>query len=572
MSFHKKIVDILAKETKLKSTELSTLLTTPPDSEMGDYAFPCFKLGKDSKKEAEKLKKKIKLPKWLSRVENVGPYLNFFINQVVLAEETLKKVKKEKKEYGSGKEKKKIVVEFCGPNTNKPLHLGHVRNMALGHSVCQVLSCLGNKLRPVNIVNDRGIHICQSMLAYQKWGKNKKPNKKGDHFVGDYYVLFSKKADGDLKAEAQELLLKWESKDPKVMALWKKMNSWVLDGFKETYQRFGIKFEKEYFESAYYEKGKELVEEGLRKNVFRTVSEAKPVKFGETTYTSGTVAETSSGPKFVLRGDETSIYVTQDMYLADLRYNDFKFDQMVYVVASEQNLHFKQLFEILEKLGRKYAKNLYHLSYGLVHLPSGRMKSREGTVVDADDIMDEVVSLAEKEVKKRHKSLTAKETKKRAEMIGLGAIKFFMLKIDANRDMVFNPEESLSFEGETGPYVQYTHARACSILRKAKSEQKMSVSDKVKFEILNLSEDSTLIRLLYQFPEVLLKVGQTYKPHHLAQYLISLSQAFNEFYHKCPVICERDQDMKARLLLVDSVRQVLENGLGLLGIKAPEEM
>lgn len=566
MDFREKIIVLLQKERGLKKEELENLVVVPPDPKLGDYAFPCFVLGGNPHEEAEKLKAKIKLPRFIANVEVVGPYLNFFVKEEVLAEETLKEIFQEKKSYGKGKEKKNMVVEYCGPNTNKPLHLGHVRNMALGDSLCRILSFLGHKVHPVNIVNDRGIHICQSMLAYQKWGNNKHPDKKSDHFVGDYYVLFSQKAkdeeerkESKLKEEVHQMLLKWEQKDPEVRKLWKKMNGWVLEGFKETYNRFGIKFEKEYFESEMYEKAKKMVQEGMKKKVFvKNPEGAVLVELGKFNLPD----------KVVLRADGTSIYITQDMYLAEERYRDFKYDQLIYVVASEQNLHFKQLFKILELLKRPYAKHLYHLSYGLVNLPSGRMKSREGTVVDADDFMDEVAGLAEKEVEKRHPNLAKAEIKKRAEMISLGAIKFFMLRTDPVRDMVFNPEESLSFEGETGPYVQYAHARACSILRKAP----VKISSQVDFKLLNSAEESFVVQKLSAFPEILLQVVQNYKPHHLAQHLISLSQGFNEFYHKSLVISEDKELMKARLLLVDSVRQVLENGLGLLGIKAPEEM
>ena len=560
MDFKAELVKLLVKETKLKKEEITNLISVPPNAKMGDYAFPCFILGKNPKEEAEKLKKKIKLPKSFSKAEVIGPYLNFFVNNTLFVEETLTKIAKEKKNYGKGKEKQNIVIEFCGPNTNKPLHLGHVRNMALGDSVRRIISAQGHKVHPVNIINDRGIHICQSMLAYQKWGKEKQPDKKGDHFVGDYYVLFSKKAkeNEDLKKEAQDLLFKWEQGDKETIKLWKAMNSWVLNGFKETYQRFGIKFDKEYAESGYYNEGKELALEGLKKKVFEKDENGAII---------APLEKYKIPNKVILRADGTSIYITQDMYLADLRYKDFKYDKLIYVVASEQNNHFQQLFKILELLKKPYAKNLFHLSYGLVNLPSGRMKSREGTVVDADDIMDETSALAEIEIKKRHKSLSEKEIKRRAELISLGAIKFFMLRTDSARDVVFNPEESLSFEGETGPYVQYTHARSCSILRKAGN-----ISGKINYSLLNQEEELAVIRLLYDFPEAIEKSAKDYKPHHIANHLITLAQAFNEFYHKCPVISERDEQMKARLLLVDSVRQVLENGLKLLGIKAPDEM
>ena len=565
MDFKEEIIELLTKNCKLKEAELENLLVTPPDPKMGDYAFPCFRLGKKAKEEAEKLLEKIKKPDFIKEIKVVGPYLNFFLKPSVFAKETLTAVYKQAANYGKGKEKSKIVIEYCGPNTNKPLHLGHLRNMSLGIATCKIADFLGNKIYPVNIVNDRGIHICKSMLAYMKWGKNKQPDKKGDHFVGDYYVLFSKKAkdDEDLVNEAQELLLKWEREDPEVLKLWKQMNSWVLEGFAETYKRFGVSFVKEYFESKYYQGGKELVYEGLKKKVF------------EKDHTKAIIAKLEKynlPDKVLLRGDETSIYITQDMNLAELRARDFKFNQMIYVVASEQRLHFQQLFKVLEMLKKPYAKNLYHLSYGMVHLPSGRMKSREGTVIDADDLMDEVSSLAAEEIKKRHQKLNDEKVNTRAELIAVGAIKFFMVKTDPVKDIVFDPKESLNFEGETGPYVQYTHARACSILRKAKKDENLEVVNQVSFDQFDLAEEMALLKLLNDFPNIVAKAAATYKPHHLAQYLISLSQAFNEFYHKCPVISEQIQVMKARLLLVDCVRQVIENGLGLLGISAPEEM
>jgi len=565
MDFKEEIVKLLENEIKLKKEELYALISTPPNHNMGDYAFPCFKLGRDAKEEAEKLKEKIKLPSFISKTEVAGPYLNFFLNQGVLAEETLKKIYKQAGNYGKGNANKKIVVEYCGPNTNKPLHLGHLRNMSLGNSMCRILEFQGNKVSPVNIINDRGIHICQSMLAYKKWGGDKQPDKKGDHFVGEFYVMFSKKfkEDEGLKKEAQELLLKWEQEDPETIELWKKMNGWVLEGFKETYNRFGISFVKEYFESKYYMLGKDMVYEGLKKKIF---------KKNENDTIIAPLEKYKLSDKVLLRGDETSVYITQDMYLAALRFRDFKFDKMVYVVASEQRLHFQQLFKILELLGKDYAGNMHHLSYGLVHLPSGRMKSREGTVIDADDIMEEVAGLAEKEIKKRHEDLSDEEVKKRAGMISLAAIKFFMLHTDAVKDIVFDPEGSMSFEGETGPYIQYTHARAHSILRKAKKEHKMEISLHASFENFNLDEEFAVVKKLYEFPEVIEKVSQTYKPHHLAQYLIGLSQAFNEFYHRCPVISEDKNVMKSRILLVDCARQVLETGLDLMGIEAPEKM
>ena len=576
MDFREELVQVLQKATKLSHEEVSTLLTIPPNSDMGDYAFPCFKLGSSTKgkplgsgesnnssgnpkEAAEKLKKKLTLPSFVEKVEVAGPYLNFFIDKQILAKEIITTIRKQKNKYGAGNGKRIIVVEYCGPNTNKPLHLGHVRNMALGNSVCRILSFAGNKVHPVNIINDRGIHICQSMTAYQKWGQDKKPDKKGDHFVGDYYVQFAKKLkeDPSLKDEAQELLFQWEMKDKKVRALWNKMNIWVLKGFAETYKRFGISFEKEYFESELYEKGKEVVFEGLKKKIF--VKDDNKSIIAE-------LEQFGLPNKVLLRADGTSVYITQDMYLAEDRYNDFSFDKLIYVVASEQKTHFQQLFKILELLKRPFARNLYHLSYGLVNLPTGRMKSREGTVVDADDIMDEISGLALNEVNARYPKISAKEKKERAEFIALGALKFFMLKNDAVRDMVYNPEESLSFEGETGPYLQYTHARACSILRKEK------VTGTVHYNLLQEPQEKAVTLLLEKFPSILTQAAELYKPSLVCHYLIELSQAFNEFYHFCKVIGEDARLQNARLALVDAARQVLANGLDALGIHAPERM
>jgi arginyl-tRNA synthetase len=561
MDFKRELIHLLSKETGIPETDFTTLITIPPDPKMGDYAFPCFRLGKNPKEEAEKLKAKLKLTALFERIEVNGPYLNFFVNKAILSQQTLTEISKQKNKFGRGSENKDIIVEFCSPNTNKPLHLGHVRNMALGDAMNKIIAFQGNKVHPVEIVNDRGVHICKSMLAYQKWGNNQKPSKKTDHFVGDFYVLYAQheKENPELEKEAQQMLVKWENGDKKVRALWKKMNSWVLKGFKQTYKRFGIKFEKEYFESEFYVYGKEIAQEGLDKNLFyRDESGAIMVdleKYG-------------LGKKAVLRADGTSIYFTQDLYLAELRNKDYKFDELIYVVASEQNLHFKQLFKVLDLLNRPYAKNLFHLSYGMVNLPTGKMKSREGTVVDADDLMDELSQLAEEEVKKRYTNLSAAEIKTRAEFIALGALKFYMLRIDAVKDMIFNPQESISFEGETGPYVQYTHARACSILRKAN----LKISPKVKYDLLKEKEELALVKLLYDFPEVARKSALQHKPHLICNHLIFLSQAFNEFYHAHQVISEDKELMKARILLVDGVRQVLDNGLSLLGIYAPKEM
>ena len=590
MDLRQELVKILVKETTLPLSEIENLLSVPPDPKLGDYAFPCFKLGGNPKLKAEELLKQIKLPLFLSKIVAFGPYLNFYLNSSILAEETIVGIIKQGKKYGSGQSSQNIVLEYCGPNTNKPLHLGHIRNMALGKAVCNLLAFQKNKVHPVNIVNDRGIHICQSMLAYQKWGKNKKPSakkqassttvsggKKGDHFVGDYYIKFAQEVKDNpaLKDEAQAMLAAWENNDKDVRKLWKLMNCWVLKGFAQTYQRFGVSFDKEYFESEYYEKGKEIAQEGMEKGIFEKETHPKEASSVEKSKVNAIDTHAIIAPlekyglpnKVILRGDGTSIYITQDMYLAGKRYTDFKFDTMIYVVASEQQLHFKQLFKILELLKCPFAKNLFHLSYGLVNLPTGRMKSREGTVVDADDIMDEMAGLAEKEVRARYKDLSEKEIKKRSEAIGLAAIKFFMLRTDATKDIVFNPEESLSFEGETGPYLQYTHARACSILRKAGK-----IKGKANFDLLKEPQEQALTLLLSKFPDRIKEATDAYRVHILCRYLLDLAQAFNEFYHAQPVISDDKELMKARTMLVGAVQQVLQTGLELLNIEAMEEM
>ncbi|HLD05635.1 MAG TPA: arginine--tRNA ligase [Candidatus Nanoarchaeia archaeon] len=555
----------LAKELSMKEDKIASLIETPPDPKLGDLSFPCFELAKTKKKAppviAIELSQTLKLPKEIDKVTATGPYLNFFVNKVFLVEQVLGQVGKQKEQYGhSAHFKEKAVIEFAGPNTNKPLHLGHLRNIFLGQAVCTVLASQGFKVTPVNIVNDRGAHICKSMLAYQKWGNKQEPNKKGDHYVGDWYIKYAteEKDHPEMEEAIREMLRKWEEKDPTVKALWKKMNGWVLQGFAETFKRISVQFDEEYYESDFYDKGKDLVEQGLKKGLFvkkpdgEIIAELEPYKLPN---------------KILLRSDGTTIYITQDMALARIRFNDYHMDRMVYVVANEQNLHFQQLFKILELLGFPFAKKCFHLSYGMVLLPEGKMKSREGTVIDADDILDEMEKLALHEIQERHK-LEEKVAKERAIQIGHGALRFFLLKYDSVKDITFNPKESLSFEGETGPYVQYAHARICSILRK---HGKVTGS-KIEWQLLKEFEEIELVKALEKFKEVSIAAAEQYKPHLVARYLLDLAQLFNEYYHKHQVMTPNEDLTQARIHLIDSVRQVLKNGLNLLRIDAPEEM
>ena len=565
--FKEAIIKLLKKEIKGQIE-----LETPPDSKLGDYAFPCFGLAKELRKSpmeiAKDLASKLKPNKYIKEIKSTGPYVNFFVSNEILNETILNEILKQKEKYGfSEKKNKKIVVEFPAPNTNKPLHLGHVRNMLIGESLSRILEFNGYKLFRVNLNNDRGIHICKSMLAYKKWGDTKTPkseNKKSDHFVGDFYVLYNKKLkeNPDLDKEAQEMLRKWEAGDKEIVELWKKMNNWAINGFNETYKTFGIKHDKTYNESEHYDKAKDIVLDGLKKGIFKKDDD-------ENVFVE--LEKYNIPNKILLRADGTSVYMTQDLMLAQLKYKDFKMDKSIFVVGSEQKLHFRQLFKILELIGFKNFDGCYHLAYGMIYLPEGKMKSREGTVIDADNLVGDMIALARKEIQKRH-DLDKKEIDQRAEQIGMGALIFFILKYDALKDFVFNPKESISFEGETGPYIQYAHARICSILRKFGKRIDKSFLDKTDLSLLKEKQETELIKLLGKFPDVVEDAASSYKPSLIARYLIDLSQSFNEFYHIHQILKEKEELKNARILLIDSVRQVLKNGLNLLGIEAPEKM
>ncbi len=488
-----------------------------------------------------------------------------------------------------------VMIEYSSPNTNKPLHLGHVRNNLLGWSLSQIMKANGNRVIKTNIVNDRGIHICKSMLAWKRWGNGETPEtsgKKGDHLIGDYYVAFDKhyreevkalktqylaegkteeeaekdaKENAPLMQEAREMLRRWEQNDPEIRSLWQTMNTWVYAGFDETYKRLGVSFDKIYYESETYLEGKSKVEEGLNKGIFFRK---------EDNSVWADLTKEGLDHKLLLRSDGTSVYMTQDIGTADLRYKDYPIDNMIYVVGNEQNYHFQVLSILLDKLGFSWGKDLVHFSYGMVELPNGKMKSREGTVVDADELMQEMVNGAQKTSDEMGKlqDMSADERAKIAEMVGLGALKYFILKVDARKNMLFNPEESIDFNGNTGPFIQYTHARICSVLRKA-NEQGIAIPASLPNDAPLNEKETNLIQKLSDYASVVEQAGKDYSPSGIANYCYELTKEFNQFYHDYSILKEEDNNKKiVRLVLAQNVAKVIKNGMNLLGIDVPERM
>ena len=477
-----------------------------------------------------------------------------------------------------------VMIEYSSPNTNKPLHLGHVRNNLLGWSLAQIMQANGNRVVKTNIVNDRGIHICKSMLAWLKYGNGETPEtsgKKGDHLIGDYYVAFDKhyreevkqlvesgmdeeqaKQEAPLIKEAHEMLVKWENNDPEVRALWQKMNNWVYAGFDETYKKMGVSFDKIYYESQTYLKGKAKVEEGLAKGLFERHAD-----------NSVWADLTNEGldQKLLLRSDGTSVYMTQDIGTAEMRFQDYPIDKMIYVVGNEQNYHFQVLSILLDRLGFKWGKELVHFSYGMVELPNGKMKSREGTVVDADDLMALMVSDAKKTSEELGKfdDMSEDERNEIARIVGMGALKYFILKVDARKNMLFNPEESIDFNGNTGPFIQYTYARIRSILRKA-GEQ--GASEAPLTAVLS-DKETELIQKMSEYGAAVEQAGKDYSPSGIANYCYELTKVFNQFYHDYSILNEADEQKKlVRLVIARNVAKVIRNGMALLGIEVPERM
>ncbi|MFT4303854.1 MAG: arginine--tRNA ligase [Candidatus Woesearchaeota archaeon] len=560
-----KIIDEIKKIMGLSEVTLEI----PPNTEMGDFAFPCFSLSKLLKKSPADIAKDLasKFNIEFVSVKALGPYVNFFIDKSIIANSIINEIQATKLCYGCKKAVKDIVlVESPGPNTNKPLHLGHLRNILLGQSISKILKGQGKTVYNVNVVNDRGVHICKSMLAYKNFSDGKTPeseSRKSDHFVGDMYVLYSKavKDNPQLENEVQEMLVKWENGDEEILDLWKKMNNWALEGFKETYDKLGFTIDKEYFESDTYKYGKEIIEDGLKKGLFEKDDN------GNIIYR---LKDKNMGTKVLLRSNGTSVYITQDIYMAKLRYDDYKFDEMIYVVGNEQDYHFKVLFEVFEKLDWKFSGRCYHFSYGMVELPEGKMKSREGNVVDTDNLIDEVIELAREEVKKRYDNLDFDEIENRANAIAMSAIRFFFLKFDPVKNFVFNPKESLAFEGETGPYVQYAYARICSIFNKLEDYVKLQEAD---LSLLDTDSDRKLLLVLSNYPKILEESAKNLKPSSLCHYLFELASTFNEYYRDISVLKAETKELRnARLALLDSVRYVIQSGLGYLSIDVLEQM
>lgn len=559
----------------------------------GDLTLVVFPFLKISKKTPELTAEEIgsKLKKIQPIVENYN-VIKGFLNLTIAKKHwvsMLNDMAKDEK-YGFiqvGENSPLYMVEYSSPNTNKPLHLGHVRNNLLGYSLCKILEANGYRVVKTNIVNDRGIHICKSMLAWQKFGNGETPEssgKKGDHLVGDYYVKFDleykaqvkelmsqgkseeeAKKEAPLMVEAQAMLKKWEDGDPGVRELWNKMNNWVYAGFDETYQKMGVGFDKIYYESQTYLDGKEKVNEGLSKGLFYRREDGS---------VWADLSADGLDEKLLLRADGTSVYMTQDIGTATQRFNVFSIDKMIYVVGNEQNYHFQVLSILLDRLGFSWGKDLVHFSYGMVELPEGKMKSREGTVVDADDLMEEMVTTA-KEVSMELGKLEGRpqeEIDEIARICGMGALKYFILKVDPRKNMLFNPKESIDFNGNTGPFIQYTHARICSVLRKAK-ESGFEIPSSLDVNLEVSEVEANLIQALANFPVVIRQAGAEYSPALIANYVYDLVKSYNSFYHDFSILKEENESVRAfRLVLSQTIAKVIKLGMSLLGIDVPERM
>ncbi len=552
----------------------------------GDFTIVIFPIAKHARKSPEEAGQEIgeRLDEDLAEIAGFN-VIKGFLNITLRNKWWLRFLRDalQTKDYGLAKSQNQtVVLEYCGPNTNKPLHLGHIRNMVIGYASASLLKTVGNEVHKVNIYNDRGIAICKSMVAWLRNGNGETPEsagQKGDHFVGEYYVEYEKiyeqevqdlinkgyspeeaQQEAPIYKEAQDTLRKWEAGDDETIALWSRMNGWVYEGFDETYKALGVDFDKAYYESETWRKGKELVQEGLAKGVFYKSNDG-----------AVWVDLTDAGldHKLLLRSDGTSVYITQDLGTAELRYKDYSMDRSIYVVANEQDYHFQVLKETLKKLGKPYAEGIYHLSYGMVDLPSGKMKSREGTVVDADELIEEMIETARQTTREIGKvdEMSADQAENLYRIVGLGALKFFILRVDPKKRMLFNPEESIDFQGQTGTFVQYTYARIQSVFRKAGT----SVNNLPKDLTLHELEKELLV-MLYQYPDTIEEAGAELDPSMIANYIFNLAKLYNRFYGECPIL-KADEDVKTfRIALSELTARVIKSGFAVLGIEVPDKM
>jgi arginyl-tRNA synthetase len=572
------IARAIREETGEELEAARIILEIPPRPDLGDLAFPMFPYArifrKSPQKIAEILAARISAgsgPQKGGRLVTAGPYLNVHLDPAELTAGILAEVRGQAERFGlhtflAGQS---IVVEFSCPNTNKPLHLGHLRNDALGMSVARLLEAGGAEVRRVNLINDRGIHICKSMLAYQKFGNNATPESeqvKSDHFVGDYYVRFNDWASRDESAEeaARAMLQGWEAGDPELRELWRTMNRWAIEGIEETYAKTGVSFDQVYFESETYLLGRDQVLQGLEQNLFYRGDD-------------GTIwvdlSDIDLDKKVLLRSDGTSLYLTQDIGTAVQRHHDWPFDRMIYVVASEQRYHFAVLFKVLELLGYRWSENLHHLAYGMVNLPEGKMKSREGTVVDADDLLSELKKLAVREIQDKGREEEIDDLEGTAEKVTLAALNYYLLQVSPTKDMVFNPAESISFTGNTGPYLQYTGARISSMLRKFTERRQLYSGGRARAELLAEPVEWRLVKQIAVFPEAVAQAARELNPALVAAYLFELAKSYNGYYHDHPVLQNEDKDLVVtRIELARAVAQVLKNGCALIGVPFLEAM
>ena len=567
-----------AAKKDIDSTSFSLeqiVIETPPNPELGDIGFPMFSFARFFKSNPAGIATAVKDELIEMGVEGEvhaeGPYLNIFLSKETVAQSILGKILEEKNSYGANTHLsgKRVMIEFSCPNTNKPLHLGHLRNDVLGVSLSSLLEENGAEVLKVNLINDRGIHICKSMIAYKKFAGGKTPESEGvksDHFVGSYYVKYSEweKVDKSAEDQARELLRLWEAGDPETVDLWKTMNHWAISGIEETYRKTGVTFDRIYYESETYTSGRDEIKAGLSKKVFTRAEDGS---------VSIDLTDIDLDKRVLLRSDGTSLYVTQDIGTAIQRHKDWPFDQLIYIVAAEQEYHFKVLFHILKRLGYQWADNLYHYSYGMVNLPEGRMKSREGTVVDADDLLEMLTSLAGREIQDKGRETEVDDPSTTADAIATAAVNYYLLSVTPSKDMIFNPDESIAFNGNTGPYLQYTGARLCSMIRKFEERSASFSGGKVDTALIQSGEEWEVVKLLGLYPSVLISAADELNPTALANHLYNLSKLYSRYYHDNPVLHNEEADLvHTRIAIAKAVVQVLRNGFRILGIPFLEKM